>query len=237
MGCCVVSTRRVAPPRRHRTARPVSVPASVSAPFAGGAPSRIGSRSFSPSMTIMAFGFSFASWSLITAGQSSVFVLRSRSGSGRRWREPRAPRRCPADRYRSRRGRSRASRPSNCRPRRWSRSAASPVCAAAAPWSNRRPAPGCAGRRKTEKRRNRAAAAVLIVAGSGRPIAPIIDLGGRGHGHGRSACRNRQRTDEPSPIPLRHEPYRPTNAIAKTVRLAYCGIKADARTELVRARN
>ena len=46
--------------------------AACSAPLAGGAPSRIAKRSLRPSMTMMAFGFSVASWSLITAGQSSV---------------------------------------------------------------------------------------------------------------------------------------------------------------------
>ena len=42
---------------------------------------------------------------------------------------------------------------------------------------------------------------LLIIAGSGRPIVPIIDLGDRGYGRGRSARRNRERADEPSPIP------------------------------------
>ena len=106
----------------------------------------------------MAFGFSVASWSLITAGQSSVLVLRvvADETGGRpdfahhadigligvglveAVAEPVGHRIADHD--------DRA------------RSAASPICAAAAPWSNRQPAPGV-HRRKTETKRNRAAAA------------------------------------------------------------------------------
>ena len=50
---------------------------------------------------------------------------------------------------------------------------------------------------------------LLVIARIGRPVAPIKNLGNGGLGHHRGARRNHERNDQPSHMPLCHEPLSP----------------------------